>query len=228
VTSNSLRFFGLGNVLGMAFWACLTAVCLFFVMSCGGDDDSSADPAKEGLVGSTTFVRQGEATVAFADGFVSGTGKVAAKQPLGDLASEKNFSLAFTLEDGGSLALVGYAKDTLEGGVVMKFERTGAAVKATLSVADQSIDLSPVFTNVNATNEIGVTIDIHNGETPAHVIAWTADIANPDKSNPVYESEGDEPSRGAVPGNGQGTFWGLELAKAKVTRADVGEAKFEE
>lgn len=205
-----------------------SAVVLFVTASCGGDDGSPSDPSREGQVGSTTFVLQGDGSVSFVDGLVSGTGRIAAKQPLGELASSKNFSLTFSLEDGGSLALAGYSKATLDGGVILKFERTGAAVTATLAVGDVKLDLSPVLTNVDATREIGVTLDIHNNETPAHVIVWTSDIKDPNESNPVYESERDESSRGAVPGNGQGSYWGLELAKARVAKAEVGEPKFDE
>lgn len=209
------------------------AFASFVLMSaCGGDDDSSSpsptNAASEGKVGSTDLVIQDSPNLRFESNTLVGDGKAAAKQPAGEVSSQRNFALDFTLEDGGSVTLAAYATQALEKGVLVKFTRSANALKATLTANGKDIDLSPVFTNVNASRRIGVLVDVHNNETPAHVIAWTSDIENPSADNPVYESERDEQSRGAVPGNGQGTFWGLVLSKAKVTKADAGDRKFVE
>ncbi len=205
--------------------------CFFLVSpivgtGCGSTESASQAPVSEGKVGTTEFVLQDSPNLKFEGESLSGEGKAAAKLPAGEIKSKKNFALNFTLDDGGSVTLAAYATEKLDKSIAVKFLRSGKVLKATLSATSKDIDISKAFGNVDATKEIAVLVDIHNDETPAHLLAWTADIASPGEANALFNSE--KVGDGESPGNGQGTFWGLVLSKAKVTKAAASEAKFKE
>lgn len=79
-----------------------------------------------------------------------------------------------------------------------------------------------VLEGVDAAGAITIGVDVHNDESPAHVLVWSGSDFAEDAA--AFNSEGD----GAAPGQGSATFWGLKLAKANVTAATIGDAKFSE
>lgn len=207
--------------------------CLSFIIasilllgSCGKKSSGSSTP-DSGKVGDTEFVIQNSSTLNFAAEGLSGSGQVLARLPADELAGEKNFALSFTLQDGGSLTLGAFTTNTLVNGIQLKFERNANVLKVVVSKGSVSIDVSSKFAGVNASGLISVLVDVHNGEAPAHVIAWSTNIGNPSASNADYESERDE-DLGTIPGQGEGTYWGLILNNAKVSKADAGATRFED
>jgi hypothetical protein len=204
----------------------LLASTLIFVLSCGKKDNSTS-VSDTGNVGGTEFIKQNSSALSFANGGVTGTGQLVAKLPADEVGGEKNFALSFSLQDRGSLVLDAFSTNTLTNGVKVKFERTAAALKVSIIMGITSVDVSSKFSGVNATGVMTILVDVHNGESPAHVIAWFTNTASSSASNADYESERDE-DLGAVPGRGEGTFWGLTLDNATVSQAVAGEVKFED
>jgi hypothetical protein len=199
---------------------------LLLVVSCGKKSSNSPMP-DSGKLGDTEFVIQNSSTLTFATEGMSGSGQVLARLPADELAGEKNFALSFTLQEGGSLTLGAFTTNTLVNGIQLKFERNANALKVSVSKGSVSIDVSSKFSSINASGLISVLVDVHNGESPAHVIAWSTNIENPSASNADYESERDE-DLGTIPGQGEGTYWGLILKNAKVSKADAGATRFED
>jgi len=204
--------------------ACLLAAALL-VSSCGSDDASPTAPSAEGTIGATPFLLVSESGLTFADGTLRGTGSAVAKDPLGEIKAGKSLAVAFTLEEGGSLAIKSFASNALEGGVVMTLSRKGKVLSAGLEAAGKTVDVSKTFAALDASTEVSVLLDVHNDETPAHVLAWKGDVAAPSDANALFNSE--KAGDGTSPGNGKGTFWGLTLSKATVKKAVAAEAKFE-
>lgn len=154
---------------------------------------------------------------------VSGTGSLVVNQPLAGTASGQSYALAFRLEDGGSLTLQSNASNRLQGGVALRFERLGAALRVKLLAGGTENDVSDAFATLDATSELQLQIDLHNNEVPAHILVWSGTDFSEGAALLNTEEAGRE-----APGNGSGQFWGLELAQANVTRATVSEPKFEE
>lgn len=205
----------------------LASTSAVVLSSCGGDDDaSSASPSsKEGKVGTTEVLLLSETGLAFSGTTLSGSGSAIAKNPLGEVTDEKNLAVTFTVEDGGSLSVHAFASKSLQDGVVLTLSRNGTKLLAALVAGGKSVDISKTFVALDASKEVSVLIDIHNGETPAHVLAWKGGTASPSDQNALFNSE--KAGDGESAGNGKGTFWGLVLSKAVVTSASVSDAKFE-
>ena len=118
-----------------------------------------------------------------------------------------------------------FASKTIDEGVALTFSRKGKVLSATLAASGKTVDVSKNFSALDASAEVSVLVDVHNGETPAHVLAWKGDTASPSEQNALFNSE--KAGDGESAGNGKGTFWGLALSKAIVKNAAASDAKFE-
>ncbi|MCA2961687.1 MAG: hypothetical protein IOD12_15670 [Silvanigrellales bacterium] len=198
-----------------------------FLTSCGGDDDSSSETpsSKEGKVGAVDFLLLSDSGLAFSGTTLAGSGSAIAKNPLGEVKDDTNLAVTFTVEEGGSVSMRAFASKTLEDGVALTLSRKGTKLSAALSAGGKSVDISKTFAALDASKEVSVLVDVHNGETPAHVLAWKGGTASPSEQNALFNSE--KAGDGESAGNGKGTFWGLVLSKAVVTSAAVSDAKFE-
>jgi len=152
------------------------------------------------------YVAVGADTLTKTETSISGTGKLAFKDPLS--RQQNNYALVFTLTDGGKLTLVTHSDNALANGLNVVFTRTGATydvklVKGTTEVATGQTG--------DATGTITLSVDNHNNE-PHFVLFDSA-------GGEVYEDES------TVPGKGDGTVWGLELQDATITNATLAEAK---
>lgn len=148
---------------------------------------------------------------------LSGNGSVVFVAPLADDAH--NFHLNFELEDGGSLALVYGSDNKLQQGLSLILSRNGKSIELVTKAGDNTSAPAPLA-GVDASAPLALNLDVHNDETPAHVMIWK----NDDTTELLMDSE--ESTETA--GNGQSNLWGVELKKAKVTRADVRTAAHEE
>lgn len=78
------------------------------------------------------------------------------------------------------------------------------------------------FGAIDASGPIRLQFDVHNNETPAHVLAWNRDLGDSfTDATAVFNSEENDNS----PGIGSGTRWGVRLSGATVTRAELGAVK---
>ncbi|MDC4227742.1 MAG: hypothetical protein MPW14_09330 [Candidatus Manganitrophus sp.] len=201
-----------------------TGMVFFFLIvlgACGGDDDN----------GSTTLSLDGAGYVVITPGSlqhnsdnVAGSGSIVFNDPLSGVATKHSYALNFTLADGGSLTLVSHSSNQLANGINIVMTRSGAVLSVLIQAGGNQTDASPSFTDVDATQPIGLQIDVHNDETDqgAHLLAWTGQSF--DEGDAIFNSE----DTGGSPGNGSGSFWGLILQNATVNTAEVGDAKFVE
>ena len=193
--------------------------------SCGGSDSASDSGAsQEGKIGSTEVLLLSQTGLSFSGTSLKGTGNVVAKKPLGEPKDDRNIGLTFALEDGGSLSVRAFATKTLESGVKFTFSRKGKVLQATLSADEKSVDVSRNFSALDASEEVSVLLDVHNNETPAHVLVWKGDTQSPGDENALFNSE--KAGDGESAGNGKGTFWGLVLSKATIKSAVASDSKF--
>ena len=153
----------------------------------------------------------------------SGTGSLIYNTPLESVQSGHSWALAFTLQDGGSLTLLSNTNNQLGNGVAIQFSRAGAVLSAKLKAAGSETDVSAAFTSIDASGAISLQVDIHNDETPAHVLVWSGTDFSEGAALLNSEDAGNE-----VPGSGSGTYWGLELNNATVSTIERTSPKFEE
>jgi hypothetical protein len=202
---------------------CAALVTSVFILAsaCGKDSDGDDAGAATGKFAGKDYVVLEQGDLAASEAAISGSGTIAFKDPVGELGAKKDYALTFTLEDGGSLDLVAQADEKLEHGVGVSLRRTGAALSVVLA-ADGEEAAAKTLAGVDAAAAMTLHIDVHNDESPAHVLVWSGTDFSEDAA--ALNSEAD----GATPGQGDGTFWGLRLMKASVTAADVGGAEFVE
>ncbi len=152
---------------------------------------------------------------------MSGSGTVVFTIPTKD--KDNSYSLTFTLADAGSLTLTANAGRGLRSGISIQFTRAGAALKASLKSGSTEVDISSKFRKIDSSKEMIFQIDMHNSESPTHILVW----ANPtefSEDSALFNSETDA----EAPGQGGGNIWGLVLVNAVVTSAATAEPKFEE
>ena len=152
---------------------------------------------------------------------LKGSGSVLFKDPLGEVAGEKNISLDFSLEDGGSLALIAYADTSLKNGVKLTFSRSGKSLSTMLEVGNQKTD-ARTLSSVDASGQVSLDIDLHNVETPVHVIVWNRSVSSYTSSTAAFDSE---TSQMQIQGNGTAAYWGIDLVKSSLSKAVITEAK---
>lgn len=185
------------------------ALAVIFLNGCG-----SSSTTTYFTLNGAQYVAVGNDTLTKTETSVSGTGKLAFKDPLS--RDKNNYSLTFTLTDGGSLTLVTHSDNALANGLNVQVTRTGATYAAKMVKGTTEAAMAGV--TGDATGSITLKIDNHNNEP--HVVVYSAADAI------IFNSE--DPGSEAAPGKGDGTVWGLELSGATLTTATLGEAKFSE
>jgi hypothetical protein len=197
------------------------ALCLLTLTpACGGSSDKGSTGG-DGTFGGKAYQKVSDEGLSLSDDELKGTGTVLFRDPLGEVAGEKNISLDFSLEDGGSLSLVTYADTSLKNGVNLTFSRRGSSLNATLEVGSQKTDVRTVLSQ-DPFSKITLDIDVHNAETPVHVMVWNRGVTSYTSSNALFDSE---TSQMQIQGNGTASYWGVALTKASITKAVVTEAK---
>ncbi len=150
-----------------------------------------------------------------------GTGAVVMAAPLNSILSQDNFGLEFTLAEGGSLALITHSTNGLQQGLTVQFDRAGTELSTSIK-ADGSGTSDHVLEGIDASGTITLAVDVHNNETPAHVLIWNAAAGSYDEEAALYNSERDE----EAPGQGQANLWGLVLRNADLKAVTLDAAKF--
>lgn len=208
-------------------------VSISIATGCAGGrnpDKEAADqiPSHQQISGTKVYIKDG--SLAFDSNQVHGTGTALFTSQLPD--GGHNFQLAFSLQDGGQVELFTFADNSLRNGVQIKFTRNGSgpgSLKAEISANGNTIDISAVHAHGGSTVSISdldasvplmFSMDVHNDESPAHVIIWEG--LEPDAHDePLYSSEEDE----TVPGKGRGKNWGLRLKDAIVNVAQFADPR---
>jgi hypothetical protein len=165
---------------------------------------------------------------------LSGTGAVLFQEELGSVKSGHSYALDFSLNDGGALTLVSHSDSELAGGFEIEMRRIGNSLKVLLKAQGQERDTiaqngTDVFAGIDASGVIRLQFDLHNNETPTHLLAWNR--ANGElftEATAFLNTEDEVDLSNGSPGIGTGSRFGLKLASAIVTRAERSSPKYSE
>lgn len=199
---------------------------LAFMNSCTKASESANNkPIKEGKIGATSFLLISDSGLSLTDTWIQGSGSALAKDPIGEIKSDKNIEISFNLDEGGSVTLSAFGSKKNESGVAFSFLRKDKVLTVIVEAAGKNSNISKNFMAFDASNEVSLIVDVHNGESPAHLLVWKGGTENPTETNALFNSK--KAGDGESPGNGTGTFWGLNLSNAAVKTASIAEAKFD-
>ncbi|UXR64289.1 hypothetical protein EZJ49_14570 [Bdellovibrio bacteriovorus] len=180
------------------------------VAACGGGYNPDKDNLSKALpVGESSY-------------YDLGNNKGLMTEGLSSVASAANFEISFNLQDGGSLTLHTFTNSQLQSGFKFKFARQGGALLIQAEAQGQIQNWSSLFTDIDATQKLTFTMDVHNNEHPAHVMIWVgAKSSSMNHTNTIYNSAEDslDLNYDSSPGNGSGRAWGFELINAQLTNA---------
>lgn len=140
------------------------------------------------------------------------------------VAAGANFEVSFDVEDGGIFTLYTFTNSDLQNGVSIQFARIQNSLKVLATAQGIVQDWSPRFVNVDASQTVTLTIDIHNNERPSHIIIWSGlKNSSLNHRNTLYNSAEDslDLNYDNSPGNGLGRSWGVKLDKAKLHKATL-------
>lgn len=201
-------------------WLCFLAILASF--GCKKDDNETTTLVSGSFAGQTYYVVEA-GTLERTDTLIKGSGAIVFAAPLAAVESQDNFALDFSLADGGSLSLVTHADSALDKGIAVQFDREGSELTVSLK-ADGAGTGDNVLSGMDASAALSVAVDVHNNETPAHVLIWNAASGSFGEDNAIYNSEADTDA----PGNGKASLWGLVFRNAELSRVSLDAAKFSE
>jgi hypothetical protein len=194
---------------------------LLFAFGCG-EGSKQESSGGDGTFGGKAYQIVANEGLNGSDEEIKGSGSVLFRDPLGEVAGNKSVALDFSLEDGGSLALVTFADTTLQNGSRITFVRSGATLSAGLEIGSQKTD-ARTLSGVDASGVMSLVIDVHNSETPLHTLVWNRGVSSYTSSTSIYDSEA---SQVQIQGNGIAPYWGVTLVKGTLSKASVTEARF--
>jgi hypothetical protein len=191
-------------------------IILSFLCACGGGPNPDRDalnniPVIQNVDGTKFELLSETDSLSFGNGMLAGSGSVRFAESLGSAATNYNFLLNFSLNDGGELSLVTHATQSLTDGVVLKFKRTGATLSVYVTTGNVTDDWSSFFSALNASEPLSIAIDVHNNEPFTHLVFWD------EQTNTKLLDSGDDVNGTA--GKGFGQSWGLILNNASVSKA---------
>jgi len=199
----------------------LSLVSIF--LGCGSSNNGSDGDDSTFSFGNKNYVVIEQTTLNTSETEVDGTGSFIAKDALAAVASGNHFHIVGTLKESSTLTLNANTTDSNTAGLQLNFQNAATVLKVSMEFGGNSVDLTDKFAGKDAAS-VSYHIDIHNDETPAHVLIWDGSVTEFSEENALFNSE-DGP---AAPGNGSGSFWGVTLTDSKLTKLVVGEPEFEE
>lgn len=214
-------------------------VLVLALSACGGKGQgNSANTGSAVSFGSQQVSPIGDASsLNITPASISGTGALVFNSQFSQVRSGGSVALNFSLEDGGSLTLVSHADSALSNGYEIELRRLGGGsgslqvrLRAQGNVRDTVNNFGQdVFSGIDASLPMKLQIDVHNNETPAHVMVWSRLITDDFSETAAILDTGDEIEKSnGSPGIGSGLRWGLKLSRAAVTAAEPSPPKFEE
>ncbi len=192
---------------------------IFFALTACGKSDSKND-SKQSFSGYDYIVKSTSSPV-INDGKLTGDGSIAFVEPIGSVTSNKNFKISMTIEDAGFVELKSFTNADLVAGIGLKLSRSGDSL-VLVSSADGK-DTGPLtIKGISANAPLSLSIDVHNSETPAHVMIWKSTESAPTDDNALFNSDAD----GEITGNGAGNFWGLSINGSSISSLTMAESVF--
>ncbi|WP_141733118.1 hypothetical protein [Oligoflexus tunisiensis] len=190
--------------------------------ACSKDEKKESSLPEGSFAGQTYYVVEA-GDLERSESLLRGSGAIVFASPLNAIASQDNFALEFTVNDGGTLGLVTHANNALEQGLTVQFERAGTELVAILNADGAGTD-DHALSGIDASGPVALAIDVHNNETPAHVLIWNAVNGSWEEDAALYNSESDADA----PGQGKALLWGLVLRDAELKSVTRSAAKFTE
>lgn len=203
----------------------LSIVLQVLLSACYVPQSEKPQVQNRGFIGPTEVLSLNSPELNFSENSLQGNGRATVLIPLNSTRSQQSYAVSFSVEDSGRFALVINSNEELQSGIELHFRRQESEFDVQLKLAEQTTNLSSLFSNLNASEPVNLIVDVHNNESPLHMIAWTGEVTEPTANNSVYDSIRDKKSKGALQGNGRGSFWGFIFDKSKITQAVVAEPK---
>lgn len=179
-----------------------------FLVACGGgyNPDKAALLTSE-QVGSLKYIPLDDGKGLMADS-------------LSEVQGSANFEMSFSLQEGGAAVFHFFAKENLSDGIAIEFRRDQGQLQVFSSAQGVKQNWSSLFSTIDASGVMSFTLDIHNNESPAHILLWTGSKnSSLNHRNTTYNSAEDslDLNYDAAPGNGLGRSWGFQLKNATLT-----------
>lgn len=184
---------------------------LVLLTACGGGKSSrsTSGDGKNEKAGSSSDYTMISGEVENDNGNLVGSGSLVFNKSLGSTDAQKNFLISFQLEEiNAYLTVHTFGDNQLKSGLDFEFKRTSEDT-VTLKINGVKIDET---IKASISESISISLDVHNNESPAHVIAEAG-------SQELYNG-----TKGGWT-QGGGTFWGLTLNKAVVQTTQLSDAK---
>lgn len=137
-----------------------------------------------------------------------------------EIDSNKNFTFQVKLGETGSLKLISYAGPDLSGGVVLSLEIIEKSLQILLETSSGTS--LKRFPNIDPSNELSLSVDVHNSENPVHLLVWDSLEAARSEESAIFNSDADAQAQG----RGAGSYWGFDLNSALVKSPKISEAVF--
>lgn len=173
--------------------------------SCGSNKSSGDDSKRQGSIGGREYVKVSDNSNVF-------------KEPIGEIQSNKNYTLIFSIEDKGTFELISHCDKNLQNGVEIKFSRNKNVLTVQSTINGKSS--APKDVNLNASHPIAVKMDVHNDEAKTHLLIWNMDEKSPTEDNALFNSNVDAQTTG----KGKGNFWGFKINDASLAQANISDA----
>jgi hypothetical protein len=187
--------------------------------ACSGSEVRSADGQLR--IGDRSVVAIDGDALEFGSDSVAGKGSFVFQSPLGAIDSNVNFRFVVTLQEGASIELRSHADGKLGKGVAIRLQRDATNIVVSLAAGGKESNDFPL-PGGDVTQPLALSVDVHNSETPAHVLIWPGDLALPNDDNAWFNSDADA----QTPGNGGGNFWGFAMQGGALSEIAVEEAAF--
>ena len=182
-----------------------------------GKSESSKNTKADSFQGEKVGVSE-DSELALTEETVSGTGSFVYKDPIGESSEDKSYVVSFKLADKASLELRSHTNNKLSKGVNLRFTRDGKNVKLVYGGESEKPKTIELLKNVDESKNIELSIDVHNSETPSHVLVWSSSEAKKGEESALFNSDADVDTRE----KGTGVYWGFILDNATLNSAKSG------
>jgi len=165
-----------------------------------------------------------------------GTNGLLHKETLGSVGDDTGVDLVFSLpEDGSNLTLHVFCQKNLKQGINIIFTRLSGKVLIYVTHDDLGGSVLKEFTP-DGFSHLSFSVDVHNGESPTHVLVWPSSVTPKDGVSAFMNSEKfpfplDEggfnfPEWELNNIKGKNIYWGLTLSGAKLQAANLTPVYF--
>jgi len=196
--------------------------CVFF-SACGSSSNNNKESSGTVLFDKIEFLEMENSTLEIEANLIKGAGAMVAVKPLQTIDSGNSFAISGILSAGSSVTLVTNADNKLMGGLEFVFSRKLDEIDGSVKFGNKTVSISD-YLKVQDPEELNLILDVHNDESPAHVLIWASTVSEFSEETAIFNSE----DAVVIPGNGTGAYWGIKSSQAEIAKLSISEPKFEE